>query len=218
MRQLIPSGLWQVAQLAARLDGALVQSEVAAQRREAITCFESERHAILFTTEAWSHGAGRAGVHLVIHADLGRSVLDFWQRSGRAAREGGERAIVSQLYDARLLAQRARLCAPCKADSVSMHADTLALCRYLATRGCVRQCLLGALGQAQCAVPCGAAGRPRAARAKPAPWWAKNAAPAYGSHADSHWRAGGRSSRRRSCWIWFRYVQIVCNFKKYIWK
>ena len=35
MRQLIPSGLWQVAQLAARLDGALVQSEVAAQRREA---------------------------------------------------------------------------------------------------------------------------------------------------------------------------------------
>jgi len=83
-------------------------------------------------------------------------VLDFWQRSGRAAREGGERAIVSQLYDARLLAQRARLCAPCKADSVSMHADTLALCRYLAARGCVRQCLLGALGQAQCAVPCGA--------------------------------------------------------------
>ena len=128
----------------------------AAQRREAITRFESERHAILFTTEAWSHGAGRAGVHLVIHADLGRSVLDFWQRSGRAAREGGERAIVSQLYDARLLAQRARLCAPCKADSVSMHADTLALCRYLTARGCVRQCLLGALGQAQCAVPCGA--------------------------------------------------------------
>ena len=128
----------------------------AAQRREAVTRFESEPHAILFTTEAWSHGAGRAGVHLVIHADLGRSVLDFWQRSGRAAREGGERAIVSQLYDARLLVQRARLCAPCKADSVSMHADTLALCRYLATRDCVRQRLLGALGQGQCAVPCGA--------------------------------------------------------------
>ena len=35
VRQPIPSGLWQVAQLAARLDGALVQSEVAAQRREA---------------------------------------------------------------------------------------------------------------------------------------------------------------------------------------
>lgn len=35
MRQLIPSGPWQVAQLAARLDSALVQSEVAAQRREA---------------------------------------------------------------------------------------------------------------------------------------------------------------------------------------
>jgi hypothetical protein len=35
VRRLIPSGLWQVAQLAARLDGALVQSECAAHRREA---------------------------------------------------------------------------------------------------------------------------------------------------------------------------------------
>ena len=40
--------------------------------------------------------------------------------------------------------------------SQCMHADTLALCRYLATRDCVRQRLLGALGQGQCAVPCGA--------------------------------------------------------------
>ena len=35
MRRLMPNELWQVAQLAARLDGALVQFEVAARRREA---------------------------------------------------------------------------------------------------------------------------------------------------------------------------------------
>ena len=35
MRRLVPSELWQVTQLAARLDGALVQFEVAARRREA---------------------------------------------------------------------------------------------------------------------------------------------------------------------------------------
>jgi len=128
----------------------------AAQRRDAITHFESEQHAILFTTEAWSHGAGRRRVHLVVHADLSRSVLDFWQRSGRGAREEGERAIVSQLYDARLIVQRALLCGPCKVDHISMHADTLALCRYLATRDCVRQRLLASLGQSQCPVPCGA--------------------------------------------------------------
>ena len=35
MRRLMPNELWQVAQLAARLDGALVQFEGAARRREA---------------------------------------------------------------------------------------------------------------------------------------------------------------------------------------
>ena len=138
-----------------------------AKRRAAIQRFESEPHAVLFTTEAWSHGAGRALVHLVVHADLGGSVLDFWQRSGRGARLGGERAVVSQLCDAGLLVGRARFCGPSDADSVSGLADTLALCRHLATRGCMRQRLLAALGQAQCPAPCG--GCHNCARANAAP-------------------------------------------------
>ena len=125
------------------------------QRAAAMAAFARQKFAVLFTTEAYSHGTGRSGITFVLHAELPGSVVEFWQRSGRAARMGLEEALVVQLLGTRLLTQRAMLSPPLVGTGLSTLSGSQRLCRVLATPGCLRAHVLDKLGQSQCASQCG---------------------------------------------------------------
>ena len=76
------------------------------QRRRIVEQFAATPFAVLFTTEAWSHGNGVKGTSMVVQAELPRGVVEFWQRSGRGARSVGERALVVQVVGAKMIALR----------------------------------------------------------------------------------------------------------------
>ena len=125
------------------------------QRAAAMRAFDRQKFAVLFTTEAYSHGTGRSGITFVLHAELPGSVVEFWQRSGRAARMGLEEALVVQVLGTRLLTQRAMLSPALVGTGPSTLSGSQRLCRVLATAGCLRAHILDKLGQSQCASPCG---------------------------------------------------------------
>jgi hypothetical protein len=125
------------------------------QRAAAMAAFAGQKFAVLFTTEAYSHGTGRSGITFVLHAELPGSVVEFWQRSGRAARMGLEEALVVQVLGTRLLTQRAMLSPPLVGTGPSTLSGSQRLCRVLATTGCLRAHVLDKLGQSQSASTCG---------------------------------------------------------------
>ena len=126
------------------------------ERTEAMLHFQSDQHAILLTTEAWSHGNGRALITLILHIELCRSVVEFWQRSGRAARLAGETALVVTLAGTRPLSTRAFFTPPPDRQSASSPlTDCSKLRSLLALRGCLRASILEELGQIQCETQCG---------------------------------------------------------------
>ena len=65
-----------------------------AQRSAAIDAFGRSPGAVLFTNEAWSHGSGKPDITMVGHLSLAKGPVEQFQRSGRGARERGEKALV----------------------------------------------------------------------------------------------------------------------------
>ena len=116
-------------------------------RRRIVEEFAATPFAVLFTTEAWSHGNGVKGTSMVVQTELPRGGVEFWQRSGHGARSVGERALVVQTVGAKMIAMRALFSRVPLPGENSPLVETFRLCKLLATRGCLRQHVLSALGQ-----------------------------------------------------------------------
>ena len=130
-----------------------VEKMTSVQRREAMDGLESSPGAILLTNEAWSHGAGVAGITMVVHLALPKGPVELAQRSGRAARCSGEKGLVVYVVAARMLVQRMLLCKP---EDRGSHIGAQQLLQQLTCEGCLRASFLRHLGQGNVAQPCGA--------------------------------------------------------------
>ena len=130
-----------------------VEKMASAQRRVAMEGFQTSPGAILLTNESWSHGAGVAGITMVVHLALPKGPIELAQRSGRAARCSGENGLVVYAVAARMLVQRMVLC---KHDDRGSHIGAQQLLQQLTCQGCLRAAFLRHLGQGNVAQPCGA--------------------------------------------------------------
>lgn len=121
-----------------------VRNMSGAERRAAAVGFAASQGAALFTTEAWSHGSGNRGVAMVVHLALPKGPIELAQRSGRAAREADEHALIVFLTSSTMLVQRLVLS---PADDVGSLVGAQNLVEQLAAAGCLRSTFLRHLGQ-----------------------------------------------------------------------
>eukprot|EP00966_Prymnesium_polylepis_P185809 4307170-Prymnesium_polylepis.2 len=128
-----------------------VQNMSRMERAAAKDSFDHSPTAVLFTTEAYSHGAGKPNISLVVHLALPRGPIELFQRSGRGAREANEKALVVFAVSAHMLGQRLSLCRPTDADAVGgVHSQL----EHLTGHVCLRSSLLGYLGEPNLVLPC----------------------------------------------------------------
>ena len=128
-----------------------VRKMCGSERDEQLDAFARLGTAVLFTTEAFSHGAGKPGITMVIHLALPKGPIEMFQRSGRGAREEGESALVVFVVSAHMLQMRVTLSNPAEADSLS---GARLLLRHLTSCTCPRAALLEYLGQPNVPLPC----------------------------------------------------------------
>jgi len=121
-----------------------VRNMSGAKRRAAADGFAASQGGALFTTEAWSHGSGNRGVAMVVHLALPKGPIELAQRSGRAAREADEHALIVFPTSSTMLVQRLVLS---PSDDVGSLVGTQNLVEQLAAAGCLRATFLRHLGQ-----------------------------------------------------------------------
>ena len=137
-----------------------VQKMTAAERADNLAGLASHPGSVLLTNESWSHGDGVPGITMVVHLALAKGGIEYYQRSGRGAREAFEFALVVCVVSARLVVQRLQLCKP----DTSLVGLRLLL-GQLSTEGCLRAEFLSYLGQSQCPKPCAGCDHPRCSAA-----------------------------------------------------
>ena len=106
--------------------------------------FQGDPHSVLFATEALTHGATFPGIRLLAHWAVANGPIEFWQRSGRAARQRDEYALVVQAESARLHVQRLSLVDRANPDAL---VGTRLVERHCRRRCCARRPTLLYLGE-----------------------------------------------------------------------